>query len=63
MRHATLRRWKRDAVEIEWDHKPDVDYRAKLLVQQARRVALLIDELTSLQILCDKTEKIISTDT
>ena len=54
MRQETLSKWKRDALEIMWDYKPDVDSRAKRAVRQARRVMILVDELRSERIMHPK---------
>ena len=54
MRQETLSKWKRDALEIIWDYKTDLDYRAKKAVNQARRVMMLVDELRSERIMQQK---------
>lgn len=57
MRQETLSKWKRDALEIMWDYKPEVDFRAKKAVAQARRVMMLVDELRSARIMYPRKEK------
>ena len=51
MRKATLKKWKRDALEIEWDNKPETNAHAKRATQQARRVIELLEEIESIIVL------------
>lgn len=36
MRKSTLKKWKRDVLEVEWDYKPETHPHAKEAVGQAR---------------------------
>ena len=51
MKKATLKKWKRDALEVEWDYKPEANIHAKEAVRQARRVIELLEEIESLEVL------------
>lgn len=52
MKKATLKKWKRDALETEWDYKSKMNNSyAKEAVRQARRVTELLEEIESLVVL------------
>ena len=54
MRNQTVTKWKRDALETNWNYRGTEDAKAKLIRKLSNQITLLADEVISLKVMTGK---------